>query len=255
MRLALLLIFAPGIAMAQATANPGALDSLTTPKPAPRRTVSPAPRSTTAPATPARPSAPTAGLKPTTGRQPLPTVPTAPPPIASLPPPTPVPVRPTPPSVIPLATDAPGGTSPLPSGLRVTFGPDRSDLSATTVQALRQYAATLGNNENTTVTIMAYAPGAPEDPSTPRRLSLARALATRAVLMDSGIASTRIYPRAMGPAPDAIPDRVDLIRYPPTESPRPEPPKTELPGPELSRPESTRPELPNLKPPRPGPIK
>ena len=146
-------------------------------------------------------------------------MPTTPPPIAALPPPTPVPVRPLPPAIIPLATDAPGGTSDLPGGLRVTFGPERADLNATTIQTIRHYAASLGHDENTTVTLMAYAAAVPDDPSTPRRLSLARALAARAVLMDAGIASTRIYPRALGPtvAPgseDVPADRVDLIRSP-----------------------------------------
>lgn len=220
MKLALLLVLVPGIAMAQATANPSALDSLKPNQPARRPVTRPA-------VTPSAPSPPKPPPRPTAPRQPLPTVPTTPPPIASLPPPTPVPVRPTTPPVIPVATDAPGGTSPLPSGLRVTFGVDRSDLNPATVQALREYAATLGPSENTTVTMMAYAAGVPEDPSTPRRLSLARALAARAVLMDAGIASTRIYPRAMGPAPeapgDAPPDRVDLTRYAPATVPQPEP--------------------------------
>ncbi len=214
MRLGLLAcaVLAPGLAHAQATANPGALDGLTTPRPvtrpAPRTTVAAPAATTPAPATTARTA------RPVTGRQPLPTVPTTPPPIAALPPPTPVPVRPLPPAIIPLATDAPGGTSPLPGGLRVTFGPERSDLSPATVESLRQYAATLGRSENTTVTLMAYAEAVPDDPSTPRRLSLARALAARAVLMDAGIASTRIYPRALGPATDTPADRVDVIRFP-----------------------------------------
>lgn len=240
MRLALLLVLIPGIALAQATANPGALDSLTTPRPAPRPAAKPT----------ARPTGPSTGARPATTSQPLPTVPTTPPPIASLPPPTPVPVRPAPPIIIPLANDAPGGTTPLPSGLRVTFGADRSDLSPATVQALRQYAATLGQSENTTVTLMAYAAGVPEDPSTPRRLSLARALAARAVLMDAGVASTRIYPRAMGPATDAPPDRVDLTRYPPADVPQPERPRAEPTRAEPARPAPARP-----APARPAPAR
>ena len=65
----------------------------------------------------------------------------------------------------------------------------------------------------------AYAAGSPEDPSTPRRLSLARALAARAVLINEGIASTRIYVRALGSAADDGPaDRVDLSAAPPAPS-------------------------------------
>lgn len=45
-----------------------------------------------------------------------------------------------------------------------------------------------------------------------RRLSLKRALASRAYLIDQGIESTRIDVRALGPANDGgPPDRVDLI--------------------------------------------
>jgi len=241
LKLALLLVLIPAVAMAQATANPSALDNLKPNQPASRSvTKSPAP-----PSRPSAPSPPKPSARPTAPRQPLPTVPTTPPPIASLPPPTPVPVRPTTPPVIPVAADAPGDTSPLPSGLRVTFGAERSDLSPATVEALRRYAATLGPSENTTVTMMAYAAGVPEDPSTPRRLSLARALAVRAVLMDAGVASTRIYPRAMGPAPeapsDAPPDRVDLTRYAPADLPQPEPARAEPARAEPARPAPTSP--------------
>ena len=58
------------------------------------------------------------------------------------------------------------------------------------------------------------APGTEEDPSTPRRLSLARALAVRSVLITEGIASPRIYVKAMGANPQALsggpPDRADV---------------------------------------------
>jgi hypothetical protein len=51
----------------------------------------------------------------------------------------------------------------------------------------------------------------PEDPSTARRLSLGRALAARAVLINEGIPSTRIYPRALGATGgDTDRDRVDV---------------------------------------------
>ena len=54
-------------------------------------------------------------------------------------------------------------------------------------------------------------PGTPEDPSTARRLSLSRALAVRSALMADGVASSRIYVRALGATGgDEAPDRVDL---------------------------------------------
>lgn len=222
MRLAALLALLPGVALAQATVNPGALDQLVRPAPstAPRTVPRPAPRP--APPSTARP-APVAALNSAPGRPavaakpsgPKPALPTTPPPAASLPPTTIVPTMAPPPlPVIAQAADAPGRAEPLPGGLRVTFGAERSDLNPDTVLALRQFATSLGKSEDVTVTLMAYAAGPPEDPSTPRRLSLARALTARAVLLDAGVASVRIYPRALGPAPDGPADRVDLLRFP-----------------------------------------
>ncbi len=182
-------------ALAQSTVNPGALDRLTPTRPAPH----------------AAPAKPAAAAPPKT---PKPALPAEPPPIAALPPPIAVPVaKPPPPPPVPVAADAPGVATGLPTGIRVTFGPDRSDLNAATVAALRDFAAQVKPNEQTSIDILAYAAGGPDDPSTPRRVSLARALAARAVLISEGIASVRIYPRALGTtAGDGPPDRVDLLR-------------------------------------------
>jgi outer membrane protein OmpA-like peptidoglycan-associated protein len=204
-------------ARAQAPAvNNGALDAL---KPAPRAPQHPAHRAPQhhavptpgpqtaarpAPATPAAPAAP----KP-------PAVPVAPPEIAAIPPAVAVPVQhpPEPPSV-PVAADAPGAVAPLPDGLRATFGTGRSELNAATEAAMRGFARPLRDTAQP-VQVTAFAAGTPEDPSTPRRLSLARALAARAVLINEGIASTRIYVRALGAAAgDGPADRVDLSAAP-----------------------------------------
>ena len=218
MRLAIVFALLPGLALAQATVNPGALDQLTRPSPphATRPAPRPAPSSAARPAgvavpTPA-PARPAGAAKPS---GPKPALPTTPPPAASLPPTTVVATMAPPPlPAIAQAADAPGRAEPLPGGLRLIFGAERSDLNPDTVLALRQFATSLGKSDDVTVTLMAYAAGPPEDPSTPRRLSLARALTARAVLLDAGVASVRIYPRALGPAPDGPPDRVDLLRFP-----------------------------------------
>ena len=91
--------------------------------------------------------------------------------------------------------------------------PGREELNPSTEAALRRLARQVKGHEQDTISISAFAAGTPEDPSTARRLSLGRALAARAVLIDDGIASNRIYPRALGAAPDsaAEPDRVDVI--------------------------------------------
>ena len=135
----------------------------------------------------------------------------APPAIAAIPPAVVVPVQhPPDPPPVPVTADAPGGALPMPGGIRATFGADRADINAATEAALRSFARPL-RDTNQAVNVLAYAAGSTDDPSTPRRLSLARALAARAVLINEGIPSTRIYVRALGPATgDGPPDRVDV---------------------------------------------
>ena len=217
---------------AQVTVNPGALELLPAPKPQtpPRPPARPPARPATRPAAPnttptattpttttptatATPPTPAALIGPPAPPPKPPVLPTVPPAIAALPPPVPVPPpRPQPAPVIAVAPDAPGTASPVPGGLRITFGPDRQDLNPITEAALRSFAKTLHADPATTVNIYAYAQGVAEDPSTPRRLALARALTARGVLINEGIASTRIYPRALGPTGgDTDKDRVDVV--------------------------------------------
>ncbi len=87
--------------------------------------------------------------------------------------------------------------APIPGGVRVTFGAGSADLNPATEAALRALRAD-GRSPAAPSNVYAYAAGVPDDPSTPRRLSLSRALAVRAVLISEGIASTRIYVRALG---------------------------------------------------------
>ena len=211
-------------AAAQVSMDNSALDALRTPQPhvaAPARRRPPSrppirspaqtatqPSETPSAAAPSKPAAaPTAAARPV-----KPTIPLAPPAIAALPPPIVVPLEHPPPlPTVPLANDAPGAATPIAGGLRVTFGPDRADLNPATVDALRTFAHAQANQSDTSINIYAYATGRPEDPSTPRRLSLERAMAARAVLMNEGVPSPRIYPRALGPTGGSTdPDRVDV---------------------------------------------
>lgn len=205
-------------ARAQAPAvNNGALDALKPTAPAPRTQQHPPAQRAPQPRPPAPgPQAARPAPAPTAPPVPLPpkppALPIAPPEIAAIPPAVAVPVqRPPEPPPIPVAADAPGDAAPLPpDGLRTTFGPGRSDLNAATEAAIRGFARPLRDTAQP-VQVTAYAAGTPEDPSTPRRLSLARALTARAVLINEGIASTRIYVRALGAAAgDGPADRVDL---------------------------------------------
>ena len=218
-----------GGAWAQVTVNPGALDGLAAPGPAreraePRQPASPRPRAQqAAPAPLPLPPPPPPGA---------PALPTGPPPLPDMPAPVVVPAaRPLPPLPVPVAPDAPGAASAVAGGQRVTFGPDRAELNPATEAALREFARSVRADE-TSINVNASASGAPEDPSTPRRLSLARALAARAVLISEGIPSTRILVRALGAAGgDGPADRVDV-----TSASRPGAGKPDAPRPGAPKP-------------------
>lgn len=200
-------------AQAQVTTNPDALEGLGKPErpAAPVRRPQPRPRPQRT-AKPSPPPAPAPETKPAAAAKP-PAVPVTPPAILALPPPVAVPLA-HPPSdpVVVVTDDAPGDASRIERGVRVTFGPDRVDLNPATIAALRAFARESLEQSGSSINVFAYAAGNQDDPSTPRRLSLARALAARAVLMQAGIASPRIYPRALGPAGGEIdPDRVDVF--------------------------------------------
>lgn len=116
--------------------------------------------------------------------------------------------RPLPP---PISDTAGGRAEPVPDGLRILFSPERADLTPATESAIKSYLGTILQLPATSFNVVAYAAGPPEDPSTPRRLSLSRALAIRSVLLAEGIDSPHIYLRALGAASgEGPPDRVDI---------------------------------------------
>lgn len=184
--------------LAQASVDQRALEPLqqqpaapTPAKPAPAK---PAPAKPAPRATPAHPAAPVPPAPPPVR------VPPAPPPAPVLPPSVVVPTRPPPPPPpIPIAADAPGLVEQIPDGLRITFGDGRADLNPATESALRTLAHAAP--ADVSFTVAAFAPDIPDDPSTPRRLSLSRALTVRSVLITEGIASERIYVKALGGGP------------------------------------------------------
>jgi outer membrane protein OmpA-like peptidoglycan-associated protein len=125
------------------------------------------------------------------------------------PPPATAPAAPPPPP--PVADSATSAATATGTGLRVTFGTGESDLSPASATAIHNMVQTAPSGDTTSFNVVAYAAGTPEDPSTARRLSLARALAVRSALIADGIGSARIYVRALGAATgDEPPDRVDL---------------------------------------------
>lgn len=143
-----------------------------------------------------------------------PTVPAAPPPVPVLAPLVPPPPKhPEPTRVpVPVVAGAIGEATKLPDGLRITFAAGSADLNPANDAALEQLAHDTAAKPNAIINVLAYAAGSPDDPSTPRRLSLSRALIARAVLLAQGISSTRIYVRALGAeGGNGPPDRVDII--------------------------------------------
>jgi outer membrane protein OmpA-like peptidoglycan-associated protein len=146
---------------------------------------------------------------------PPPVIPAAPPPPPAFKAPvTDVPLHPEPPPPpVPVVATAVGTAGSIDGGSRITFGNGSADLNPATMQALLDFVAQLKANPDARAQIDAYSAGTADDPSTPRRMSLARGLAARAVLINGGIPSTRIYVRAIGQPHDSGPaDRVDITR-------------------------------------------
>lgn len=95
--------------------------------------------------------------------------------------------------------------------LRLEFDASGSSLSARGEQALAKLAGDLARSDER-LQIKAFATGGGAAGSNARRLSLSRALAVRAFLLERGLGSTRIDVRALGQAADGGPaDRVDIV--------------------------------------------
>jgi outer membrane protein OmpA-like peptidoglycan-associated protein len=222
-------------ALAQVTVDLHALDALPgakspgpearprrpPPKPGQRPATSatlnkPSPQQPAAPSTPVPPTA-TATQAPTAPQAvpapPAATLPEAAPPVIALAPVAPPPpaAQAPPPPPPPISDTAASAASAVGAGLRVTFGEGETDLSPASAGAIQNLVRAGPQGEGISFNVVAYAAGTPEDPSTARRLSLARALAVRSALIADGVSSTRIYVRALGAqAGDAPADRVDL---------------------------------------------
>lgn len=94
---------------------------------------------------------------------------------------------------------------------RLLFSEDSAALNAEAEAELEEIAAQMEANEHRRIEIAAYASRGDASASEARRLSLSRALAVRAYLMEKGIASARMYVRALGDTvPDTPIDRVDV---------------------------------------------
>src|SRR4029077_2896352 len=81
-------------------------------------------------------------------------------------------------------------------GLRGAFGRGQAALRPASAAAIHDLVQASPAGADTSFNVVAYAAGTPEDPSTARRLSLARALAVRSALIADGGRSARGYFRA-----------------------------------------------------------
>lgn len=111
----------------------------------------------------------------------------------------------------------PSATSPVSemrpiSEMRLVFSDGSADLTAAATGQLDGMAKELLSNAGTRVQLLAFAKASAESSSRARRLSLSRALAVRAYLIEKGIRSTRMDVRALGSGfEDGPPDRVDVL--------------------------------------------
>ncbi len=119
---------------------------------------------------------------------------------------------PPPPPPVPVSAKAAGIALQIPGGARITFGPGVSDLNPTTLAAVQKITQQALASSTAVVDITAWAPGTADDPSAARRLSLDRALAVRAVMIQGGLLSDRIRAVAKGTIDIALgpPDRADF---------------------------------------------
>lgn len=148
-------------------------------------------------ATPAPPSAPPSSL---TAAQPAPSPSTAP-----------EPAKPAQSAALTEGTSS--SATPAPVGeLRLGFAEGSAELSDEAKQSLLDLAKSLAQDTTSRVQLLAFAADGGEGTSRARRLSLSRALAVRAFLIDQGVRSTRMDVRALGSnAGDGPADRVDIL--------------------------------------------
>lgn len=123
---------------------------------------------------------------------------------------TPPPPSTMPPVAIPVAAPAIAGAA---AGTAIHFPPGGSDLAAASHSSLNSLVQRLAANPDLRVQLVAYATGSDDEANQARRLSLARAIAVRAYLIDQGVRGTRIDVRALGNrnAGNGPADRVDLV--------------------------------------------
>jgi outer membrane protein OmpA-like peptidoglycan-associated protein len=137
---------------------------------------------------------------------------------ASAPPPAPALKKVEQPPAVETAKADPAAKAPAPSGdgsgmatVKVVFTGDSTAVPSASRDTLKALAGKTGGDDGQRLQLVAYASGPGISPSSARRLSLSRALAVRNVLIEAGVASSRIDVRALGDKPAGEPaNRVDV---------------------------------------------
>lgn len=95
----------------------------------------------------------------------------------------------------------------------IKFSAGSTDLPANSAAVLDPVATKLLANDALRVQLIAHATGGDDQAMEARRVSLARAIAVRAYLIDKGVRSLRMDVRALGNRSDDGPatDQVDLL--------------------------------------------
>lgn len=94
----------------------------------------------------------------------------------------------------------------------IGFAEGASELTPEAKSSLDVLAERLRGDESLRVQLLAYAVAVDDNTSRARRMSLSRALAVRAYLIEKGVRSTRMDVRALGSNADGEPaDKVDII--------------------------------------------
>jgi outer membrane protein OmpA-like peptidoglycan-associated protein len=116
-----------------------------------------------------------------------------------------------PPHVAPVQVASAGVIGVAPS--IVKFAPGNADLPPASQPVLNTVAAKLLASDGLRVQLVAHATGGADQAMEARRISLARAVAVRAYLIDKGVRSLRMDVRALGNRADDGPvdDQVDLV--------------------------------------------
>jgi outer membrane protein OmpA-like peptidoglycan-associated protein len=134
---------------------------------------------------------------------------------AAPPPPLPAAQPPAPPKAESAEKPTPKPATPPPQGtpeVQAVYTPDGTAIPDATKPALETLATRMKADTNLRLTVVAHASGTADQVSVARRVSLARALAVRAYLIDQGVDNLRINVQAEGNKDAGTPaDRVDVF--------------------------------------------